>query len=113
MLFSSCGLETVGASTNEPLPAKFDTRTASPDRREGQVNMYRMILRPMLVLTGLVAALIAGLGATPTGQTPADGAQAAGGRGQPPPPIAIPAPALGDGPFSFATAEQSKIRVVV
>src|SRR4029434_2161837 len=33
--------------------------------------------------------------------------------GQQPPPVAIPASALGAGPFTFETAEQHKIRVVV
>ena len=61
--------------------------------------MKRMLERPRVVTAWIVAALMAGFFAAPAGQQP--------------PPVAIPAPALGAGPFTFETAEQHKIRVVV
>src|SRR4029453_2247337 len=61
--------------------------------------MKRMFERQRLVMACLVAGLIAAFFAAPTGQQP--------------PPVAIPAPPLGAGPFTFETAEQHKIRVVI
>jgi aldose sugar dehydrogenase len=61
--------------------------------------MKRMLDRPRVVMAWLVAAWMAGFFAAPAGQQP--------------PPVAIPAPALGAGPFTFETAEQHKIRVIV
>src|SRR6476660_4523094 len=61
--------------------------------------MKRMFERQRLVMACLVAGLITAFFAAPTGQQP--------------PPVAIPAPGLGAGPFIFETAEQHKIRVVV
>jgi aldose sugar dehydrogenase len=58
-----------------------------------------------------LSAVLVAVGATQGTQT--GGTQAAGGPGQQRGPVAIPAPALGAGPFIFDTAEQHKIRVVV
>src|SRR4029453_9813160 len=61
--------------------------------------MERRFERRRLLMACLVAGLIAAFVAAPTGQRP--------------PPAAIPAPGLGARPFTFETAEQHKIRVVV